>query len=81
MKTWQAALAHIGLSTLQGVAAVSFFDPNTPVGMLGNTQVQITAQVGLAALQAWVARINSNTDPKGNVLAKAPSGQFVSVKE
>ena len=79
MKSWQAALTHIGLATAQAAVAVPFFNPNTPLGFLGNTYTQVGAQVGLSLLQAWVANKNSKTDPNGKPLVEMPEGKFVSV--
>lgn len=77
MKTLYAALAHIGVGALQAAAAVPFFDPSHPIGPVGNTGVQIGIQIALAALQAYLAKRNSNTDPAGQPLAKTSSGIYV----
>lgn len=77
MKTWVAALAHIGVATLQATAGVAFFDAKDPNGVLANTAVQALVQAVLVILQAWIARANSNTDPNGQKLVEASPGKFV----
>lgn len=78
MKTWQAALAHIALTSLQSASAVAFFDNSSPNGMLANTGLQIGAQFGLTALQLYVAKLNSNTDPQGNKLIQIRDQKYIS---
>lgn len=78
MKTIFAALAHIGVTALQTAAAVQYFDNSEASGALGNTGIQIGAQMGLAALQAYLAKKNSHTDPKGQPLREKLDGGFVS---
>lgn len=80
MKTWTAALTHIGIAAAQVAAAVPYFNNNTPLGFLGNTYTQIGAQVGLSLLQGWAAKRNSNTDPNGKLLAQTLDGSFISAK-
>lgn len=80
MKTWQAALAHIGLTAIQAAGAVSFFEPNSTVGALANPGIQIGLQIGGALLQGLVAKKNSNTAPDGKPLVQAVDGTYVSTK-
>lgn len=78
MKTWQAALAHIGLGALQVAAVVPYASADNQTGVLANTGIQIGAQMALITLQAWLARKNSNTDPKGNPLIQVSPNKYVS---
>ena len=81
MKSWQAALAHIAVSSIQAAAAVSFFNPQTLGGALANTQIQTGSQVALTLLQIWLANKNSKTDPNGKPLVETLSGNFVTGPE
>ena len=76
MKTFWAALAHVGVGALQAAAAVPFFDNNKGAGVLGNKAVQIVLQLALAALQSAIANKNSNTDPNGQKLTPTLAGGF-----
>lgn len=77
MRTWTAALTHIGIAAAQVGTAIPYFNNNTPIGFLGNAYTQIGAQVGLSLLQAWAAKKNSETDPKGNPLVQNLDNKFI----
>jgi hypothetical protein len=79
MRTWQAALSHIAVSSLQVVAAVPFFSQTSFGGTLANTYIQSGTQVGLAALQYWIANKNSKTAPNGQPLVETSTGNFISL--
>jgi hypothetical protein len=65
MKTWQAILAHIGITALQVFAARPILNGNDSKSALGNVGIQVGAQLGLSLLQGLVATANSNSDPNG----------------
>jgi hypothetical protein len=81
MKTWQAALSHIGLSALQAAGAVSYFNNSGPLGMLGNIQVQLGLQTALTALQTYVAKANSNSYPNGSPIPEVVSAHVAAAAE
>lgn len=80
MKTWQSILAHIGITAIQAVVAAPVLSGTGQGSTLGNTGIQIGAQLGLTLLQGWIASKNSNTDPNGNKLAQGVDGKFTTVK-
>ncbi len=79
LRTWQAALAHVGLTSLSAISAVSFFDPQNLGGVLANTQIQLATQAALLGLQGWVAKRNSETAPNGETLFQPKTGQFMTI--
>jgi hypothetical protein len=80
MKTWQAVLAHLAVTGCQMLIAVPLMTGTNPTSVFANSAVQIGAQAGLSALQAWVAQRNSKTDPAGQPLKEAVDGTFTSQK-
>lgn len=80
MKTWQAILAHIGLTAAQAFVAAPILSGTGTGTALGNTGIQIGAQLGLTLLQGWIASKNSNTDPNGNKLVAGVDDKFTTVK-
>lgn len=75
MKTLSAILAHVGVGLIQVIvpAAPQIFS-TAPIP----SEVQAPIQVGLLALQAYLASRNSKTDPKGNPLVELSPNKFVS---
>ena len=71
MKTLTAILLHVGVGALQAVATAS--DPK-----LSAPWFSIPAQVGLMALQGYLAKKNSESAPDGQPLSQTVNGNFVS---
>ncbi len=79
MKTWQAVLAHWGITASQAIIAAPVIAGVNPKPLLANPPIQIAVQAVLLALQAYLVKVNSNTDPNGKPLVEnAATGAFTS---
>lgn len=76
MKTLTAILLHVGIGAAQVVLP---FSDRLLSGTRLPAEAEMPIQVGLLALQAIIAKRNSDTDPFGNRLARVDDGKWVSV--
>lgn len=78
MKTWQAFLTHMAVTAAQAAVGVPFTK-----NQFANTGITLGAQFALTAIQGWVAKKNSNTDPAGQMLLLLdPENQkYISISE
>lgn len=66
MKTRTAIVGHVALGGAQVGAALSAAQAGLP------WWGQLLIQLGLSALQAWMAHANGNSDQQGNTLPPPP---------